>query len=324
MKKILVDIRFRGHFKETIKLIIIILNLIGFSIGIIVGGQSHIYIESIVVNNERNYEVESFPVLNEIIITANNTNTETVNLTIFTQHTDTGFYEKFELNPGESISSDNEYILAYADSSLLEVTFLTSSGPQGVLISIKGENRRLFAILQDFKVPMQRNPMFTAYFFIAVLIPMLLLSYLTFFINFFYIRTNQLHKTSSGKRLLLETGIPVIYLTSWFILPIPPFVLMPVMIFIFLVSAIGSRIVVQRNQTWSEGFLTTGFTFSVTAILLYFFYAPLEPVIYNNQVIIELLPILPITLSFLISGAIALFVGFRFPLPPRETQETIK
>ncbi|MFW9854259.1 MAG: hypothetical protein ACFFFG_04335 [Candidatus Thorarchaeota archaeon] len=43
-------------------------------------------------NHERSYETESFPALDEIIIAAKHTNTEIVNLTVFTQQADTVFY----------------------------------------------------------------------------------------------------------------------------------------------------------------------------------------------------------------------------------------
>lgn len=66
--------------------------MIGFSIGIIMGGESYIHNESIMFNHERSYETESFPALDEIIIAAKHTNTEIVNLTVFTQQADTVFY----------------------------------------------------------------------------------------------------------------------------------------------------------------------------------------------------------------------------------------
>ncbi|MFW9854260.1 MAG: hypothetical protein ACFFFG_04340 [Candidatus Thorarchaeota archaeon] len=67
------------------------------------------------------------------------------------------------MKSGESISSDNEYILAHVDSSLSEITILGCSGPQGVVISIKGQSKNGFTILQDFEIPMQKNAMFAAY-----------------------------------------------------------------------------------------------------------------------------------------------------------------
>ncbi|MFX0174073.1 MAG: hypothetical protein ACFE9L_19480 [Candidatus Hodarchaeota archaeon] len=143
-----------------------------------------------------------------------------------------------------------------------------------------------------------------------IIIPSILLSYLVFFIALFYIKSKQLHKTSSGKTSLIEITAAIIYLTCWFIVPLPPISLFPVIIFAFLCSVISS----QKFKEESRNYVVLGLSCLITALLLFVFYNPLVPnYAVNNQGIFEVLPIFPLVVSLLSTGVFTLIIGVRLP-----------
>lgn len=320
MKKSLSNISSQTEFKWLIVSSIIIFNLFGVMIGLLVGGQSYTDIEAMVVTKGSDYQIESYPILIEIIIAANSTNTENINFSGSTLYTDTFISEEFELMPGESVSSNSNYFLKYAEGARLEISFHTPSEPQSVTISIKGRSRTLIEILCSF-----RNPGFSWENFGYILIffiPSLILSYLVFIITFFYIIQKQIHKTPAGKILLIETIVPILYLSFWLTLFkfFPPITLTPVIILTFLCSVIISHILEKKYQKKSPEFVILGLTFLITSIIFYLFYNPLIPMIYNKQNVWDTFPIVPIIATLLSSGVLMLFIGLRHSKSSHDNQ----
>lgn len=321
MKKPLSNILSQKDFRKLIIPFVIISNLIGLMIGISMGGQSHAYIESVVIIEERNYQIDPYPILNEIIITANSTNTENINFKGSTLYTDVFRSAEFELMPGESVSSTSNSFLKYAERSRIVISFQKPSEPQNVIISAQGRSRTLTEILSGL-----RTPSFiweSLGFALLVFIPSIILSYLVFFIAIFYIIRKQLHKTPSGKTFLIETIVPILYLSFWLTIfkLFPPITLTPVIIFTFLCSVVFFRIFEKQYQKESPEFVMLGITFLITSILFYLVYNPLVPnFMVNNQKILDVFPIFPIVLSLLSSGVFMLFIGLRQSKPSQSDQ----
>ncbi|MFX0174281.1 MAG: hypothetical protein ACFE9L_20565 [Candidatus Hodarchaeota archaeon] len=151
MKNTLFHIITHKDFKWVLISSVIIINFIGLMVGSLLAGQSYTHIESLVINGERSFEIYPYPMSNEIIITANSTNTEKLNFTGFTSYADTGLFDEFILMPGENVSILQGRLAVRGNP--IDISFQKPSEPQGVIISIRGRNKTLIELLRGFRTP---------------------------------------------------------------------------------------------------------------------------------------------------------------------------
>ncbi len=354
---------------STILFIIIISVFVSFSLE----GKSYSFEEILEIREEINYYIFDYPVVDEVIILALDSNSENINFTLYGSGHDYRIEESYSLHPGQFITSNSDWNLG-GDITL---QFHSQQSVQIISITVRARSNLFFELLSGMGFPYFDG----LGYFIYIFIPSFFISGILFFFALSESYTEEC-KDDSFERL--QSIAPILFFISYltvitllrvkFFIPIPTVIYFYYCINLLRLTLKNFSVTSSKNQfrqfivvlslllTLAPFYIFIGyeearyneyipvelriFSLLILIVCLYFFssflakqrfllpfwssygvtliassaffyllYSPLHVELMRGKSVWNTLPILPINISFIITGLILIVYGFRTTSP---------
>ena len=291
--------------------IIIILSS-GFFFSTSVDGVPYTFERTVEFQEETEISVNEYPYPEEIRITADNLNTDEISFLLKAIGYDYIYSKNYSLAPGENISSLSDVYLC-DDISL---TLYNTSSIQKVHILAKGRSNYLEELLGGLGgFPHFNSLAYFIYFFLpSFVVSLILFLYLIFSLLYIPPDANK-EERKIDRAILIHTILPVLLFILYLIVSqsigLMFFLPLPTMIFFYycIESVILNSFFVRLNFRYSFWRILGG-TLLISSVFFFILYSPFTFTVMNEQKVWNTLPILPLNISFFLSGMILLVYDY--------------